>query len=201
MPITAPTNISEQSSPPASALVETDGLDAYQSAVPGASPASSPRWYALRTRSRAEFRVRDGLECSGFETCLPTWTEAVRWTDREKKTIRPLFTGYVFARFLRFSEASEVLGLAGVIQILGHDELSSIPATEIENIRRIISLPAVPCPYVASGTEVVIKSGPLQGVTGRVVKQKGALRLIVSVEMLGQSCAVTIDAADVEASK
>jgi transcription antitermination factor NusG len=157
-------------------------------------------WYAIRTRSRCEWKVSELLRRAGVEEFLPAWTESVRWSDRAKKTLRPLFPGYVFARFSRFAGCSGILALPAVVQILGTDELASICDDEIANLRRVAALPVSPCPYVAAGEIVTITSGPLIGVSGVVVRNKGALRLIVSVEMLGQACAVEIDAVDVETS-
>ena len=47
---------------------------------------------------------------------------------------------------------------------------------------------------MAAGDLVTIDSGPLAGVSGVVKKTKGALRVVVSVEMLRRSIAVELDA-------
>lgn len=201
----APTNIVPDpratQAPFAPAIGDSHARSAFDSRAAPQALSIPSRWFALRVRSRHEFAVRDALDAGAFKSFLPTYSETVRWTDRTKITIRPLFCGYVFARFMRIAEQARVLSITGVIQILGRDELSCIPDAEIDNIRLVASLPAVPCPYVAVGKAVVITSGPLTGVSGVVVKTKGSLRLVVSVEMLGQSCAITIDAADVTEAK
>ena len=56
-------------------------------------------WFALRVRSQFDFRVEELLNARGIETFLPTWSEIVRWSDRDKIAVRPLFPGYVFAKF------------------------------------------------------------------------------------------------------
>src|SRR5580692_9451817 len=85
------------------------------------TPAKTPMqtcWYAVRVRSNFEFRVRASLRARGVEEFLPCIAETVRWTDRRKTAIRPLFGGYIFARFDRLGRSAEVLGTCGVIQIL-----------------------------------------------------------------------------------
>jgi len=59
-----------------------------------------PRWYAVRTRSRHERKVRDQLIERQIETFLPLWDRWSRWKDRMKKVEAPLFSGYCFARFV-----------------------------------------------------------------------------------------------------
>ncbi len=48
-------------------------------------------------------------------------------------------------------------------------------------------------PYLQAGDEVEIVDGPLRGWTGTVLREKGRLRLIVSVTFLRQSVAAELD--------
>jgi len=52
---------------------------------------------------------------------------------------------------------------------------------------------AQPYPYLAAGEMVQIDCGPLQGLTGIIVRLKGSERLVVSVSLLMRSVAVEID--------
>ncbi len=159
-------------------------------------------WWALRVRSKCEFRVQELLQARGIEEFLPVWSERVRWSDREKVTVRPLFTGYVFARFGLDPEtfdASDAIRLPGVVQILP-TSLSpiSISDAEIANLKLVIAsrLPIAPCAYVA-GETVTIDSGPLAGVSGVVMRTKGSARLVVRVPILMSAVNVELDAATV----
>ncbi|TAL09546.1 MAG: antitermination protein NusG, partial [Nitrospirae bacterium] len=58
----------------------------------------TPRWYAVRTRSRHEKLVRDRLAALGLEHLLPTVHRLSQWKDRKKEVEVPLFSGYCFAR-------------------------------------------------------------------------------------------------------
>ena len=48
------------------------------------------------------------------------------------------------------------------------------------------------------GERVRIKSGPLAGLQGLLVRQKNVYRLVISVEMLGRAAAVEVDSFLVE---
>ncbi len=160
------------------------------------------RWYALRVRSRADSAVRSALSTAGVEAWAPTYDEKVAWTDRTQVVTRPLFAGYVFARFSR-SDAASVAQTRGVVGILGtgNNEYSEIDDGVIENLKRVAALPADVSPgaYVA-GEAVRVARGPFAGIIACVMRVKGATVLTIPVPILGRSVSVQIDAADVEAA-
>jgi len=155
------------------------------------------QWFALRLRSQYEFKVQGHLQALGVEEFSPTWDERVKWSDREKVTTRPLFPGYIFAKF--GAAWPEVLRLPGVVQILP-TSLCPIPISdaEIANLKLVLAsqVPVLPCAYVAGDT-VLIDSGALAGVSGVVVRTKGSTRLVVSVPMLMSAVNVELEASTV----
>ncbi|MGD9901826.1 MAG: UpxY family transcription antiterminator [Vicinamibacterales bacterium] len=168
---------------------------------PGTSreqPGLDLQWYALWTRSRHEKSVLEQLEEKSIEAFLPSVAVWSRWKDRKKKIDRPLFPGYCFARF-DIRERLPVVACKGVVQIVGIDGPTSIPAHEIDGIRRLVDseLSYDPCPLVKEGEPVKLVSGPLRGVVGRLVRKGAHCRLFLSVDLIGQSVSVEVDAADV----
>lgn len=160
------------------------------------------RWYALRTRSRHEFSVRDELALLGIERFLPTYTETTRWTDRNTVTTRPLFAGYIFARFDPLARAS-VFVARGVVEILSLDQRPvPIPDDEIAALKRAVDSPAAfeRVPYVA-GSTVRIESGPFAGISGIVTRTQGSATLTIPITILGRAVSVRIDAADCKAER
>ena len=163
----------------------------------GAHAKLAFHWYALRVRSNTEFQVSLALQRVLIETFLPTWSEDVQWSDRKKTTVRPLFPGYVFARLL--NDACDVrlaLQTRGVVQLLPSSfSPQAIPDAEIEMVRRVVAVTSQcrPCAFV-SGDLVTIDSGPLAGVSGVVVRTRGSLRVVVSVEILQRAVSVELDA-------
>lgn len=160
-----------------------------------AFPSPFVRWFAVRVRAQHDFLVRDRLQAQGIETFLPTWSERVRWSDREKTVDRPLFSGYVFARFAP-DRGVDVVRTGGVVQILPTSlDPIYISDDEIDNLKLALSsqLPVAPCAYVA-GEAVTIESGALAGVSGVVVRTKGQARLVVRVPAIMGAVNVELDA-------
>lgn len=157
-------------------------------------------WYALRHLSNRVFAVRDALRAAGVTEFLPTYPVETRWTDRTKTTERPLFAGYIFARFDP-AHASAILRTRGVFQILSIDQVP-VPISDdvIETLRRVVESPRAVacCPYVA-GVMVTVERGPFAGRAGVVTRTQGLTTLTIPVEILGRSVSVQIDAADVRA--
>ena len=75
-----------------------------------------------------------------------------------------------------------------------------IPAEQIEAVRRLVETGASvePHPFLKCGDRVKLKTGPLEGIEGILVRKKNFYRLVVSVELLERSLAVEVDAVDVE---
>jgi len=166
---------------------------------PDARVAASPSWFAIQTRSRFEFSVRDQLRGEGVEEFLPTWDERVKWSDREKVTTRPLFPGYIFARFDP-ADAPSISRARGVVTILSIDQIPvSIPDCEIADLRQVIesTVPDACCPYVV-GASVTVKSGSFAGRSAVIARIKGGTLLTLMLPMFGRDTPVEIEAADVK---
>lgn len=122
-------------------------------------------------------------------------------------TTRPLFAGYIFARFdpADATNVATVRQTRGVLEILSLDGApAAIPDAEIANLQRLAANPGavLPCAYVA-GEAVTVARGPFAGVSGVVsrVRQGGntsATTLTIPIQILGRAVRVEIDAADVE---
>ena len=94
-----------------------------------------------------------------------------------------------------------ILKCDGVVTIVGADgHPSPIPAIEIDSIRQLIAseLSFDPCPLIKEGMMVEVKSGPLKGVVGRLMRKGAHARLVLSVDLIGQAVSVEVDAADVK---
>lgn len=190
--------LSERVSCDSRALRARDERSAPPAPAEPAAISSVASWFALGIFSRREFQVAEALRGEGVEAWLPTRTVETKWSDRTKLTTHPLFSGYLFARFAA-REASRIRQTRGVFAILSLDnEPVAIPDAEIANLRRITAstLALAPCPYV-TGESVTIKSGPLYGVSGVVVRTKGSTRVVVRCEILRRAVSVEVDASDV----
>jgi transcription termination/antitermination protein NusG len=161
---------------------------------------SIPRWFAVYTRSRHEKTCAEQMSRRSIEHFLATYETVRHWKDRQKRLSLPLFSGYVFVR-IRFEERRSVLVIPGVVQIVGFgDRPAPIADQEIENVRGILSRGglAEPHPYLAVGRRVRIARGVLAGLEGVLIRKKGQLRLLISIELIRQSATIEVDGADVE---
>src|SRR5690242_14435023 len=157
-------------------------------------------WYAVCTRHKHEKIADRVLECKGFEVFLPLYKVRRRWQDRIKEIDVPLFPGYLFVKegLERWLPILSTHGVCSVISCGGRP--AAIPFSEIDGIRRIVEGPfrVEPHPFLKSGDWVRVKYGPIAGVEGILLRKKNITRLVLSVEMLGKSAAVEVDATDVE---
>jgi transcription termination/antitermination protein NusG len=160
----------------------------------------SAAWFALYVRHRHEKAVAQVISGKGLEVFLPVYKTAHRWKDRMKDLVLPLFPNYVFT-LAAPGQRHLVLSTPGIYDFVRLGGVPApIPAEEIEAVRQAVSngLNAEPHPFLKSGDRVRVKSGPLGGLEGVLVRKKNFYRLVLSVELLVKSISVEVDVADVE---
>ena len=147
-------------------------------------------WHAVHTRSRHEKQVNRDLTGQDIEAFLPLVRVPSTRRDRRAEYDKPLFPGYLFVQ-IEQDQAWEVLMTRGVARILGprRQEYSVVPEQQIESIRTLVEskLRLDPFPALKVGQMVRITRGPLRGVEGRLIERRGALRIVVAVDLLGQA--------------
>lgn len=161
--------------------------------------SQSAFWYAAYTSANHEKRVAEQLVQKGIENFLPLYESVRRWKDRRVRLQMPLFPGYVFVR-LPLNEKLKVLQVAGVAQLVGFgDRPVSLPDEEMESLRRGArgEMRMEPHPYLTEGRRVRIMRGPLTGMEGILVRKKGSMRLVLSIDLIMRSIVVDVDVADV----
>jgi len=158
-----------------------------------------PRWYAIKTRSRHEKRVRDQLVQRDVDTFLPLCESWRQWKDRKKKVELPLFPGYCFARFplVEKLRVLNVLGVADLVGINGRPE--PIHEDELAAIQQLVSTKLLydPHPFLQEGMDVEVVRGPLAGVRGKLLRKDRVTRLVLAVTLVRQAAVVEIHPADV----
>lgn len=158
------------------------------------------QWYAAYTSANHEKHVSEQLAVRDVEHFLPTYSSVRRWKDRRVTLQMPLFPGYVFVR-MALRDRLRVQQVPGVARLVGFNGLPSpLPESDIEAMRTCIARKTglEPHPYVTVGRRVRVTAGPLRGLEGLVIRKKNRLRFIISLNLIGRSAAVEIDAADLE---
>jgi transcription antitermination factor NusG len=170
--------------------------------TPSPATYSEPRWYAAYTCANHEKRVAQQLDLSDVEHFLPLYTSVRRWKDRRVTLELPLFPGYVFVR-MPLGERMRVMKVPGVAHLVGFSGTpAALPEGEIEALRKSLGkgMGVEPHPYLIAGRHVRLKSGPLAGVEGVLVRRKGNFRVVISIDLIQRSVAVDADVADIEPS-
>jgi transcription termination/antitermination protein NusG len=170
--------------------------------VPALPPteAGGANWYALYTAPRHEKKVADQIHGQGIACFLPLYRSVRRWKDRRKELAMVLFPGYVFVR-MALQNRLRVLQLPGAVRLVSFNgQPAALPANEIEGLRNRLSCSGNirPHPYLSVGRRARVRSGPLQGLEGIILRTKDRCRIILSIHLIMRSVAVEVDEADVE---
>jgi transcription antitermination factor NusG len=158
------------------------------------------RWFAAYTFANHEKKVACELQRRELQSFLPLYKSSRRWSDRRQVVTAPLFPGYVFVR-LALEDRLRVLRVPGVARLVGFGGLPTpLPDEQIEPLRCGWSdgLKCEPHPYLNIGQRVRVVGGPLAGAEGILLRKKGSLRVVISVEAILRSIAVEVEAGDVE---
>src|SRR5713226_83790 len=167
---------------------------------PAAAGHGEQRWFAAYTCANHEKRVVEHFEARDVEHFLPLYASVRRWKDRRVQLELPLFPGYVFVR-IALSARLRVLEVPGVVRLVGFNgQPYPLAEGEIESLRKgILNGSRIePHPYLSVGSRVRIKSGPLAGVEGSLVRKKNSCRVVLSLDLIARSAAVEVDSVDIE---
>jgi transcriptional antiterminator RfaH len=162
------------------------------------SPAPIPKcsnlwrdtnWFALHTKPRRENFASTNVSRLGIDSFLPL-LKAERLVHGGARTIiKPLFPGYFFARFRPEDFLESVECSRGVLRVVSSGRFP-IPVDdeivhEIRNRAEADGLIRIrPC-GLAPGTRVSIRSGPFEGMMGKVERESDdQKRVMILLETL-----------------
>jgi len=159
-------------------------------------------WHAVHTKPNQESLATASLQRLGVETFSPKLKQTKLVRRRRQEVIRPLFPGYLFARFDGNTRYRAVNYAAGVQRVVAwgtepaivDDHLIVSIRSRLQNGCVVISPP----PFVA-GQTIRITEGPLQGLEA-VFEQElsDQQRIIVLLKTLAYKAKVVIDRGSVE---
>jgi transcription antitermination factor NusG len=168
------------------------------------TPAITPllsnlEWLAVHTWSRHEKSVCEQLRSKQIETFLPLYRSPKRWKNGLSGAQMPLFSGYLFVH-IADDRRLAVLQTPGVSKFIGFQNRPAvIPNDEIAQLELAVKGGTfTPHPFLTVGERVRVQSGPLEGLTGILVRDKKGERVVLSVDLLARSISVELDSVDVE---
>ena len=150
-------------------------------------------WWVAHVRSRQEKGLARHLLEQQVPFYLPIEERSLRRKGRQRTSYLPLFPGYLFFK----GEGAERLATARSHLVVRTLQVNDQPRLHSE-LESLWSLQAagclfVPHPYLGPGDEVEILDGPFKGFQGRILREQGRARLVVSVTFLRRAVATTID--------
>lgn len=159
-------------------------------------------WYALYTCPRHEKRVAEQIKRRSFSCFLPLYRSMRRWKDRRKELELALFPGYVFVHMVP-EDRLQILQVPGAVRLVSFNgKPAALPEEEIQALRNRLSgtTRVEPHPYMRKGRRVHVRSGPMQGLEGIIVRRKDSCRVVFSIDLIMRSVAVEVDESDLEAA-
>lgn len=159
-------------------------------------------WHVLHVVANHEKRVAQHLAVRSIEHFLPLYTDRSRWTDRTVQIMRPLFVGYVFARFSTQARLS-ALSTPGVIRLLGDHNSQRVSPVELARIRESLAAGHSLRPHFCFpiGTEVRIRTGIFEGVTGVVAEFRKHCKVIIALAAVQQCFSLEMGIDELEVLK
>lgn len=150
------------------------------------------QWFVLQSRVGGERAAELHLHTLLIETFLPLARRPINHaTRRARSAVRPLFPGYVFARFCATLSLRAVRYSRGVRRILGiGDRPWPMDDAIVASIRDRVGAEGfveLADPVLRSGDSVRVAAGPLRGWSGIFDRSlSDAQRVVILVETLQQ---------------
>ena len=156
------------------------------------------KWQVVYLRPRLEKKTAEVCRINRIPYYLPVRTRTRVYQRRKVTTENPVFSGYLFVAL----DAPRKLILQKTNHVLRFLE----PARPYRMLRQLVQIrralkidPALrPVRLLTAGTRVRIVAGPFMGVEGVVARLASTMRVILTVELLGQGLVVQANRDQVE---
>src|SRR5882757_3145377 len=163
--------------------------------------ATTNKWYPVYTHARAEKKAYEALISKGILAYLPLRRQLKQWSDRKKWVEEPFIKSYVFVNIAEH-ELANVLMTKGISRFLYFSgKPASMPNRQIDELKLLIASSfelEITEEDLQPGEKIIIKAGPLKGMTGEVVSHRSQKQLILRLESIGCSIIVHVAASYIE---
>ena len=162
-------------------------------------PDPSRQWRVIYTFPRREKELMRRLLRMQIPFYCPLIKRRQRSTSgRARFSYIPLFAGYVFT-CANEDQRYQTLTTNCVSRCLDVPDAGEL-IRDLRQIQQLIQseAPLTPEARIEPGTRIRVRSGPLMGMEGTVVKRRGMQRLLVMVHFLQQGASVQFDDYQVE---
>jgi transcription antitermination factor NusG len=155
------------------------------------------KWYPVYTHPRAEKKAHQALLNKGIETYLPLRRQLKQWSDRKKWVDEPFIKSYLFVHIAEHEQA-EVLMTKGITRFIYFGgKIAPMPDRQIEDLKLLMTSAVeleVTEENLLPGEKVILKAGPLKGMTGEIISYRSQKQLALRLENLGYSIIIHVAA-------
>jgi transcriptional antiterminator RfaH len=157
------------------------------------------QWWCLHTKPRQEKSVARDLRTREIAYYLPQVIHEGRTPQGRKiRSIVPLFTSYLFLHGDHGARVEALRGnrLVKILDVADQEALTS----DLRQIHQMLAsgLAVLPEPVMPVGARVRIKSGPLTGIVGTVIRRGKRDQFVAVVQFLGRGATVDLEDWQVE---
>jgi transcription antitermination factor NusG len=151
-------------------------------------------WFVAHTKPRREKKLVDFCQRQEIVSTLPTFNSVHKYRGKTVVFQKPLFPGYVFLRLDPGQKHTVRQNdhVANLLEVFDQETFSR----QLDDILKALAteMEVRLAPAIGEGMRVRIKSGPLQGVKGRVEQRYGQTLVLLRLDFISQAAAVKIDA-------
>jgi transcriptional antiterminator RfaH len=150
-------------------------------------------WWVLHTRPRQEKSLARQLLEARVSFYLPLIPRRLLLRGRRLTSHVPLFAGYVFLHADR-DERIQALATRRVVRSLEVGDQEAL-WRDLRQVHRLLAtgVPITPEDRLAPGVLVEVRSGPLAGLRGKVLRTASGRRFLVQVDFIQRGASVLMD--------
>ncbi|GIS05989.1 MAG: transcriptional antiterminator [Candidatus Dadabacteria bacterium] len=154
------------------------------------------KWFVIYTKANQEIKVTEQLKKIGISCYCPTVKIIKQYSDRKKKTVKPVIPSYVFV-LIEENRRNDIFSVFGVVRYmfwLGKPAV--VREKEIELMKKYLNgeFQSVSLTNFTKGQLHKISEGVFAGKIGRIIEiQKNKIKL--QLESLGMIVTLKLEAA------
>jgi transcriptional antiterminator RfaH len=155
------------------------------------------KWYPVYTNPRAEKKACEALLNKGIEAYLPLRRQLKQWSDRKKWVEEPFIKSYLFVHIAEHEQAA-VLMTRGIARFIYFgSKIAAMPDRQIDDLKLLMTSSLeleVTEENLLPGEKIILKAGPLKGMTGEIISYRSQKQLVLRLESIGCSVIVHVAA-------
>jgi transcriptional antiterminator RfaH len=157
------------------------------------APGPGRVWWVLHTKPRQEKSIARQLLQVQVPFYLPLIPRRCLVRNRVLQSHVPLFAGYVFL-LADWNERVAALSTGRVVRTLAVADQREL-WHDLGQVARLIAAgaPITPEARLSPGAAVIIRTGPLAGLKGRILRTASGQRFVVQVDFIQQGASVLLD--------